>query len=217
MTARLDGQPPKPRQEPLKRPDCPWACVTWRDGGMMAEPQFFATREEANAARPTDQPSAVVNITRKPNARNQRVIPVIGEIVHRHARAETPYPDHSISSQNGRGNYNPKQRHAPGLRPLTAPAATRARQQPPPGMVTAPAPQRAIQAAMAGVGTLSARAVLAKVTPRRYYARCVNGHRLAPDNWFHDCRGSVCCLRCYRARRRRERQRRSTRRRATRV
>lgn len=45
----------------------PWALVTWKTTPYaiaMAEPKYFATREAALAAAPTDAPSTVVNIRR---------------------------------------------------------------------------------------------------------------------------------------------------------
>jgi hypothetical protein len=186
----------------------PWCLVTWRPNSlMMAEPQWFASHAEAAQAAPADGPFSIVNTARKPARRNRRVLPVIGEIVRRHAREVMPVPYVDTSANQANGSHNTAN-HQAGLRPLHPPAATRGHKPPPARVAVPPAREKGSQAevALAGTGTLTATAALVNLKPRRFFVRCVNGHRLV-DNWFRDCRGSVCCLTCYREREARKRER----------
>jgi hypothetical protein len=211
MTARPEGHQAKPDAWDAARAAAPWALVRWLPGLRMATPLYFASRAEAEAARPPKpEPSAIVNILRRP-ARSALTPVSVDEILRRKVRPvmDVPYADYSNCGGNGK---HPN--HRAGLRPgRRPPGATHSHKQPPGGKVVPP-PQNAAQAAiqadlpLAGAGTLTATARL--VLPVLLYAHCRRGHRLS-EGWYRDCRGFVCCLRCKELRRERNQRRRQGR------
>jgi hypothetical protein len=172
----------------------------------MATPLYFASRAEAEAARPPKpEPSAIVNILRRP-ARSALTPVSVDEILRRKVRPvlDVPYADYSNCGGNGK---HPN--HRAGLRPgRRPPGATQRPEQAAPGVTGTPVPQIAIRANVAatGAGRLSATARL--VLPVMLFAHCRSGHRLS-EGWYRDCRGFVCCLRCKEQRERRRLARRA--------